>query len=205
MKKFTKLLLVASVAVCGAVQASVPSSESVDQWIEVMKVEAMAKTSLAQGAKHQAVSQGLRYLRYTYPSASEEDFAKAQVMYEQGAQSLMDQLLQETDILAQLVQINREMVVTYYTQEEVDAMIAFYGSDLGQGILGKKDVMTKAVFARAAALTESVLSNTLSEEKYATQIAQLHDQIQSIFCPKCQIDERSDGDGKDNKDSISAK
>ncbi len=122
--------------------AQTPSDESLNRLIELQNLPAQLRTLLPTtiNVANQEVARRL---------AGDSDWTTEQrAALERVAARYIDrmqrELFQSESLLNEMKVISRNALRSTYTQEEVDAMIAFYGSPVGQSVLSKQGDFAKA-------------------------------------------------------------
>lgn len=139
-----KLLAGAVLSLAAATSwATPPSAESVETLLQVARAESM--TSMAWTAMDQVMRQSMQQ------ATAGQNLTPEQRRQMDAVPPTMTRLIREelswSSMKPDFVALYREV----YTQEEIDAQIAFYRSPAGQSILDK----TPAVMQRSIALTQA--------------------------------------------------
>jgi hypothetical protein len=135
MKIPSTLLLLAVLAFCLSTQAAPPSDQSINQLLQLTKVDKQMDSVLAQ--MEGAMKASLQRLTQGKPLSVDE-----QAMLDK-QQAKMSAILKEEfswdKVKNQYVQAYREM----FTQEEIDGLIAFYRTPVGQSFVSKQPELMK--------------------------------------------------------------
>ena len=135
MKIPSTLLLLAVLTFSISTQAAPPSDQSVNQLLQLTKVDRQMDSVLAQ--MEGAMKASLQRLTQGKPLSVDE-----QAMLDQ-RQAKMSAILKEElswdKVKDQYVQAYREM----FTQEEIDGLIAFYQTPAGQSLVNKQPELAK--------------------------------------------------------------
>ena len=141
IKKYLLLVFVFVLSLTAQAQtpSQVPTDESIETLLQVTDVEGVLKTSLADADK-------------LYNDLLKNMLAKAESGLNEEEQKIMDESIEKTTtIWLGMVgwdALKPKMVTVYkqiYTQEEVDAMIAFYQTPVGRSIISKQVETTRLI------------------------------------------------------------
>jgi uncharacterized protein len=139
--KFLLAIIVALAAGVLPVQAARPSEESLNEMIRVMEVQKTIDLMLAQVQRNMksGMEQSLQAaLKGAQPTAQQRE---AEAKFQQKA----NDILKEELSFAKLKQVYLQAYGDTFTQDEVDKIIAFYGSPAGKALVEKIPVaMEKA-------------------------------------------------------------
>jgi len=121
--------------------AQTPSDESLNRLIELQNSPSQIRTFLSSSSDmvKQYITRRLNNDNELTPT---QRTALAEVLqrYTLRANS---EVFQSEEVLSELRRIQRDAMRKTYTQEEVDAMIAFYGTPIGQSVLRKQGEFAK--------------------------------------------------------------
>jgi hypothetical protein len=135
MKIPSMLLLLAVLTFCLSTPAAPPSDQSVNQLLQLTKIDRQMDSVLAQ--MEGAMKESLQRLTKGKPLGAEE-----QAMLDK-QQAKMSAILKEElswdKVKGQYVQAYREM----FSQEEIDGLIAFYQTPAGQSLVNKQPELAK--------------------------------------------------------------
>jgi hypothetical protein len=135
MKIPSTLLFLVFLTFCLSAPAAPPSDQSVNQLLQLTKVDRQMDSVLAQ--MEGAMKASLQRLTQGKPLSADE-----QAMLDQ-RQAKMSAILKEEfswdKVKDQYVQAYREM----FTQEEIDGLIAFYQTPAGQSLVNKQPELAK--------------------------------------------------------------
>ena len=139
---FRSLALVALLAALPAA-AQIPSDESLNRLIELQNLPAQLRTAIptATDVTNQEITRSINGNTRLSP----EQRAALQRASEQYVSSVNREVFQSEEMLNQMREISRNAMRQTYTQEEVDAMIAFYHTPAGQSVLNKQGDLTKTM------------------------------------------------------------
>ena len=121
------LALLLAVAVCPA-RAAEPTAADVDRLLEVMQVEKLMEETMQQMGQVQAQMIG---------EAFGKDLPDAERAAMQAFMARTRDGMRQRMSWATLAPVMRKVYTQVYTEQEVHAMIAFYGSQTGAAILRK--------------------------------------------------------------------
>lgn len=115
------------------------STESVQKMMRVMKVESQFDNSLnstLQMMRDQMVNSIPKHA-----NISTEQRAQIEAVIQNAWQKYQEQLTGDAELRKTVFTSFQQLAQKYYTQQEVDALIGFYDSPLGQSILDKQGMM----------------------------------------------------------------
>lgn len=123
--------------------AQTPSDESLNRLIELQNLPAQLRTAVpaATDFANQAITRSINGNTRLSP----EQRAALQRASEQYVSGMNREVFQSEELLNQMREISRDAMRQTYTQEEVDAMIAFYHTPAGQSVLNKQGDLTKTM------------------------------------------------------------
>ncbi len=139
---FRSLALVALLAALPAA-AQTPSDESLNRLIELQNLPAQLRTAVP--AATDFTNQEINRQINSNTRLSPEQRAALQRASEQYVSGMNREVFQSEELLNQMREISRDAMRQTYTQEEVDAMIAFYHTPAGQSVLNKQGDLTKTM------------------------------------------------------------
>lgn len=136
MKLKTLLLPFAALALCANAFAATPSDESLERLFEVQRMESMLDQSF-QGLQHTQnfvlsepnIQESLRNI------PEEKRPQVVAILKKYAEQSVAD--INTPKVRAQMRKVALEEMKAFYTQEEVNALIDFYSTPIGQSVLDK--------------------------------------------------------------------
>ncbi|OWP24343.1 hypothetical protein CA838_09960 [Eikenella corrodens] len=123
--------------------AQTPSDESLNRLIELQNLPAQLRTAVpaATDFSNQEINRQIN----SNTRLSPEQRAALQRASEQYVSGMNREVFQSEELLNQMREISRDAMRQTYTQEEVDAMIAFYHTPAGQSVLNKQGDLTKTM------------------------------------------------------------
>ena len=133
MKLKTLLLPFATLALCANAFAAQPSDASLERLFEVQKIDAMLDQSFQMGGDIMLSKPNIQNFLKDAPADKHPQLEAALKNY-------LNRIVTEINtpqVRAQLRKAALDGMKTVYTQEEVDALIGFYGTAVGQSILDK--------------------------------------------------------------------
>ena len=139
---FRSLALVALLIALPAA-AQTPSDESLNRLIELQNLPAQLRTAIP--AATDFTNQEINRQINGNTRLSPEQRAALQRASEQYVSGMNREVFQSEEMLNQMREISRNAMRQTYTQEEVDAMIAFYHTPAGQSVLNKQGDLTKTM------------------------------------------------------------
>ena len=139
---FRSLALAALLIVLPAA-AQTPSDESLNRLIELQNLPAQLRAAMpaATDFANQEIARRINDNTRLNP----EQRAALQRAAEQYVAGMNREVFQSEEMLNQMREIGRDAMRQTYTQEEVDAMIAFYRTPAGQSVLNKQGDLTKTM------------------------------------------------------------
>ena len=172
MKLKTLLLSFASLALCAGAFAAPPSDASLERWLDTQNFDRDIEKNMINGFNAGFKPYADKALA-EMPEEKKDQAAKAFNRYRENV--LKDLITPEVKqaVRNTLLKNAREI----YTQEEIDGMIAFYGSPVGQAVVAKNPHLIKKSMSEIAA----------SQAALAEKIAQHHlpgftEELQHIIC-----------------------
>ena len=115
------------------------SAESVQKMMRVMKVESHFDSAL--GSTLQMTRDQMVNSIPKHADISTEQRAQIEAVIRNAWQKYQARLTGDPELRASVFVRFQQLAQKYYTQQEVDALIGFYDSPLGQSILDKQGVM----------------------------------------------------------------
>lgn len=141
------------------------SAESVQKMMRVMKMESEFDNSISsmlQMMRDQMVNSIPKHA-----NISTEQRVQIEAVMRNAWQKYQERLTSDPELRASVFARFQQLVQKHYTQQEVDALIGFYDSPLGQSILDKQGVMlgefTQSVPAIVDASIQSMARETARE------------------------------------------
>ena len=133
MKLKTLLLPFAALALCANAFAAPPSDASLERLFEVQKMDALLDQSLQSVGGIVLSDPNVQNL---WKDAPEDKRPQLEAVLKKYTTQLIAEI-NTPQVRAQLHKAALEGIKTVYTQEEVNALIDFYGTTVGQSILDK--------------------------------------------------------------------
>ena len=115
------------------------STESVQKMMRVMKVESQFDNSL--NSTLQMIRDQMVNSIPKHANISAEQRAQIEAVIQNAWQKYQEQLTGDAELRKTVFTSFQQLAQKYYTQQEVDALIGFYDSPLGQSILDKQGMM----------------------------------------------------------------
>jgi hypothetical protein len=115
------------------------SAESVQKMMRVMKVESQYDSAL--GSTLQMMRDQMVNSIPKHANISAEQRAQIEAVIQNAWQKYQEQLTGDAELRKTVFASFQQLAQKYYTQQEVDALIGFYDSPLGQSILDKQGMM----------------------------------------------------------------
>ena len=132
---------VAALALLAAVPAwaEPASAESVQKMMRVMKVESQYDSAL--GSTLQMMRDQMVNSIPKHANISAEQRTQIEAVIQNAWQKYQERLTGDAELRKTVFVSFQQLAQKYYTQQEVDALIGFYDSPLGQSILDKQGMM----------------------------------------------------------------
>ena len=136
-------LALAALLIALPAAAQTPSDKSLNRLIELQNLPAQLRTAIP--AATDFTNQEINRQINSNTRLSPEQRAALQRASEQYVSGMNREVFQSEELLNQMREISRDAMRQTYTQEEVDAMIAFYHTPAGQSVLNKQGDLTKTM------------------------------------------------------------
>ena len=172
MKLKTLLLSFASLALCAGAFAAPPSDASLERWLDTQNFDRDIEKNMINGFNAGFKPYADKALA-EMPEEKKDQAAKAFNRYRENV--LKDLITPEAKqaVRNTLLKNAREI----YTQEEIDGMIAFYGSPVGQAVVAKNPHLIKK------SMSEIAVSQTALAEKIAQHhLPEFTEEVRHIIC-----------------------
>ena len=172
MKLKTLLLSFASLALCAGAFAAPPSDVSLERWLDTQNFDRDIEKNMINGFNVGFKPYADKALA-KIPEAKKDQAAEAFNRYRENV--LKDLIMPEAKqaVRNTLLKNAREI----YTQEEIDGMIAFYGSPVGQAVVAKNPHLIKK------SMSEIAVSQTALAEKIAqNHLPEFTEELRRIIC-----------------------
>ena len=172
MKLKTLLLSFASLALCAGAFAAPPSDASLERWLDTQNFDRDIEKNMINGFNAGFKPYADKALS-EMPEEKKDQAAKAFNRYRENV--LKDLITPEAKqaVRNTLLKNAREI----YTQEEIDGMIAFYGSPVGQAVVAKNPHLIKK------SMSEIAVSQTALAEKIAQHhLPEFTEELRHIIC-----------------------
>lgn len=169
MKLKTLLLPFAALALCANAFAAPPSDASLERLFEVQKIDAMLDQSFQMGGDIMLSKPNIQNFLKDAPADKHPQLEAALKNY-------LNRIVTEINtpqVRAQLRKAALDGMKTVYTQEEVDALIGFYGTAVGQSILDKTPRYLEATINPMMAIITEKYEKSNQNEKLAREIDQI--------------------------------
>ncbi len=172
MKLKTLLLPLAALALCANAFAATPSDASLERWLDTQNFDRDMEKNMINsfniGFKPYA-DKALAKI----PEAKKEQMAKAIDRYRENV--LRDLITPEVKQTVRNTLLKHAK--STYTQEEVDSMIAFYSSPIGQAVVAKTPLMLNQAMSEI-----STFGFALTEKAVQRHMPEFAKEIQGIMC-----------------------
>lgn len=115
------------------------STESVQKMMRVMKVESQYDSAL--GSTLQMMRDQMVNSIPKHANISAEQRAQIEAVIQNAWQKYQERLTGDAEVRKTIFTFSQQLAQKHYTQQEVDALIGFYDSPVGQSILEKQGMM----------------------------------------------------------------
>ena len=169
MKLKTLLLPFAALALCANAFAAPPSDASLERLFEVQKIDAMLDQSFQMGGDIMLSKPNIQNFLKDAPADKHPQLEAALKNY-------LNRIVTEINtpqVRAQLRKAALDGMKTVYTQEEVDALIGFYGTAVGQSILDKTPRYLEATINPMMTIITEKYEKSNQNEKLVREIEQI--------------------------------
>lgn len=172
MKLKTLLLSFASLALCAGAFAAPPSDASLERWLDTQNFDRDIEKNMINGFNVGFKPYADKALA-KIPEAKKDQAAEAFNRYRENV--LKDLITPEAKQAVRNTLLKNAAEI--YTQEEIDGMIAFYGSPVGQAVVAKNPHLIKK------SMSEIAVSQTALAEKIAqNHLPEFTEELRRIIC-----------------------
>ena len=137
------------------------SAESVQKMMRVMKFESQYDSAL--GSTLQMMRDQMVNSIPKHANISTEQRVQIETVMRNAWQKYQERLTSDAELRASVFARFQQLVQKHYTQQEVDALIGFYDSPLGQSILDKQGVMLGEFMQSVPAIVDVKLQSMARE------------------------------------------
>ena len=169
MKLKTLLLPVAALALCANAFAAPPSDASLERLFEVQKMDALLYQSFQ--SMEGIVLSDPNVQKFLKDAPEDKRPQLEAVLKKYANQSIAE--INTPQVRAQLRKATMEGIKTVLTQEEVDALIGFYGTEVGQSILDKMPRYLEATMNPTMNIIAEKYEKSNQNEKLVREIHQI--------------------------------
>ncbi|MBF1264269.1 MAG: DUF2059 domain-containing protein [Neisseria sicca] len=169
MKLKTLLLPVAALALCANAFAAPPSDASLERLFEVQKMDALLYQSFQ--SMEGIVLSDPNVQKFLKDAPEDKRPQLEAVLKKYANQSIAE--INTPQVRAQLRKATMEGIKTVLTQEEVDALIGFYGTEVGQSILDKMPRYLEATMNPTMNIIAEKYEKSNQNEKLVREILQI--------------------------------
>ena len=169
MKLKTLLLPFAALALCANAFAAPPSDASLERLFEVQRMDALLDQSLQR-------VEGIMLANPNIQNFLKDAPADKRPQLEAALRNHANRIVAEINtpqVRAQLRKATMDGVKTVLTQEEVDALIGFYGTEVGQSILDKMPRYLEATMNPMMIILTEKYEKSNQNEKLVREIQQI--------------------------------
>ena len=172
MKLKTLLLSFASLALCAGAFAAPPSDASLERWLYTQNFDRDIEKNMINGFNVGFKPYADKALA-KIPEAKKDQAAEAFNRYRENV--LKDLITPEAKQAVRNTLLKNAAEI--YTQEEIDGMIAFYSSPVGQAVVAKNPHLIKK------SMSEIAVSQTALAEKIAqNHLPEFTEELRRIIC-----------------------
>ena len=172
MKLKTLLLPFASLALCAGAFAAPPSDASLERWLDTQNFDRDIEKNMIEG-----FNAGFKpYADKALAEMPEEKKDQAAEAFNRYRENVLKDLITpevKQSVRNTLLKNAREI----YTQEEIDGMIAFYGSPVGQSVVAKNPRLIKKSMSEIA-VSWTVLSGKIAQH----HLPEFTEELRRIIC-----------------------
>ena len=172
MKLKTLLLPFAALALCANAFAATPSDASLERWLDTQNFDRDMEKNMIDGFNIEFKPYADKALA-NVPEAKKEQMAKAIDRYRENV--LRDLMTPEMKQAVRNTLLKNAK--STYTQEEVDGMIAFNSSPVGQAVVVKTPLMFNQAMSEI-----TTFGFTLTEKAVQRHMPEFAKEIQGIMC-----------------------
>lgn len=147
------------------------SAESVQKMMRVMKVESHYESAL--GSMLQVMRDQMVNSIRKHADISAEQRTQIEAVMRNAWQKYQERLTSDAEVRKAVFTLFQQVAQKHYTQQEVDALIGFYDSPLGQSILDKQGVMM-GEFVQAAPAMANEKIQPIAREIMREMNAEIH-------------------------------
>ena len=169
MKLKTLLLPFAALALCANAFAAAPSDASLERLFEVQKMDALLDQSFQ--SMEGIVLSDPNVQKFLKDAPEDKRPQLEAVLKKYANQSIAE--INTPQVRAQLRKATMEGIKTVLTQEEVDALIGFYGTEVGQSILDKMPRYLEATMNPTMNIIAEKYEKSNQNEKLVREILQI--------------------------------
>ena len=169
MKLKTLLLPFAALALCANAFAATPSDASLERLFEVQRMDALLDQSLQR-------VEGIMLANPNIQNFLKDAPADKRPQLEAALRNHANRIVTEINtpqVRAQFRKAGMDGIKTVYTQEEVDALIGFYGTEVGQSILDKMPRYLEATTNPMMTIVTEKYEKSNQNEKLVREIHQI--------------------------------
>ena len=172
MKLKTVLLPFAALVLCANVFAAPPSNASLERWLDTQNFDRDIEKNMINGFNAGFKPYADKALA-KIPEAKKDQAAEAFNRYRENV--LKDLITPEAKQAVRNTLLKNAAEI--YTQEEIDGMIAFYSSPVGQAVVAKNPHLIKK------SMSEIAVSQTALAEKIAqNHLPEFTEELRRIIC-----------------------
>ena len=169
MKLKTLLLPFAALVLCANAFAAPPSDVSLERLFEVQKMDALLDQSFQ--SMESIVLSDPNAQKFLKDAPEDKRPQLEAVLKKYANQSIAE--INTPQVRAQLRKATMEGIKTVLTQEEVDALIGFYGTEVGQSILDKMPRYLEATMNPTMNIIAEKYEKSNQNEKLVREILQI--------------------------------
>lgn len=142
--KFIKALsLTSAILFTQTAWATPPSDELIAKYDKVTKSDQYLREDMSMGGKTQLKSTILSSVYLKHPDLTDQQKEQIEILFDDYAQLVTDALLENGYMEEEVTKLSNSTFKKYYTAEELQALIQFYETPIGQSILGKERLISQ--------------------------------------------------------------
>lgn len=168
--KFIKALsLTSAILFTQTAWATPPSDELIAKYDKVTKSDQYLREDMSMGGKTQLKSTILSSVYLKHPDLTDQQKEQIEILFDDYAQLVTDALLENGYMEEEVTKLSNSTFKKYYTAEELQALIQFYETPIGQSILDKERLVSQHLAEELPKLHERAMITQYSmlEEKIA--------------------------------------
>lgn len=173
--------LVASHSV--SAQASIPTDASVKKFLQVTKTEEGFRQTFVESFLLAANMSILKNFQESHPQASSAQLNQAKIAIDKYTSSLANDIASDTKFRQTMIDELAKLIKKHYTQDEINAMIKFYDTPMGQRLATKQNSFSVSIAQHQEMfyLMETFTHNHMTSHQGETSLATLQSDLANII------------------------